>query len=66
MLDLDDLIDMSNPSRPEESEPKRARIPQTKGSGMKLTVMMDEIGMLGLSENQIEARLGPDQFKMIR
>ena len=66
MLELDDLIDISNPSRPHESEQNMARCPKTKGPGMKLTVMMEELGMLGLSENRKEASVGPDQFRSIR
>lgn len=66
MLELDDLIDISNPSRPNESEQKTPGCPKTKGPGMKLTVMKEELGMLGLSENRKEARVGPDEFRLIR
>ena len=67
MLELDDLIDISNPSsRPDESEQKMARCPKTKGPGMKLTVMVEELGTLGVSESRKEAKVGPDQFRLIR
>ena len=66
MLDLDDLIDISNPSRPNENENKMARCLKSKMTSMKLTVMVEELAMLGLSENRNEARLGLDQFKLIR
>ena len=67
MLELDDLIDISNPSsRPDESEQKMARCPKTKGTGMKLTVMVEELGTLGVSENRKEAKVGPDKFRLIR
>ena len=66
MLDLDDLIDISNPSRPNENENKMARCPKAKGRGMELTVMVEELGTLGVSENRKEAKVGPDQFRLIR
>ena len=45
MLDLDDLIDISNPSRPNENENKMARCLKSKMTSMKLTVMVEELAM---------------------
>ena len=65
LLELNDLIDIAKPMK-ENGSGQTMSSKKAKSHGMKLTVMEDEMSILGLSDSRKETSVGLDQFRQIR